>query len=273
VFFVTERAAAICGRNMGSIFKFVLVVALFAISTAYSMRVPQTRASHPVAPHQKVYTAEDFRKGAIDRGTGAEPQSLLVEIGPGLPPYRFHLVPDQNPAAVDAGNSEKPRHVGRIEISRRGSAAVVRTIEIESHLPATDVMKWFDARDINFDGYLDIAVPFESGAKWMSFTYWFFDKPKGRFMTGALSDELREIRANSLELDAQVEEIHAWHLGNDCPGLHRLFKIVDGHLVLVRDEKYAPGGNGCILTIEKRIEGKMAVIETRAVPAIQKQPQ
>lgn len=196
----------------------------------------------------------------------------MLEIGLGLPPYRFQLIPDESPAALAAGNSEKSRHVGRIEISRRGSAAPSQTIEIDSHLPATDVIQWFDAKDINFDGYLDLAIPFESGAKWMSFSYWYFDKSKGRFVTSALTDELRQVRANSIELDPQVREIHAWHLGNECPGLHEIFKIVDGHLVLVKDEKYAPGGNGCILSIEKRVDGKMAVVETRAVPAIQKQP-
>jgi len=256
---------------MRNIRRIVLSVACFAAGLAYPMQVANSQARQSGSRKQKVYTAEDFRKGTVERGSGPDALTLLVEIGPNLAPYQFHFVPDQAEAALAAGNSEKPRHVGRIEISRRSSAAVIQTIEIESHLPMADAIKWFDARDISFDGYLDVAIPFESGAQWMSFTFWFFDKSQGRFVSGALSDELREIRANSIDVDAQVQEIHAWHLGADCPGLHEIFKIVDGHLILVRDEKYAPGGNGCVLSIEKRIDGKMAVVETRAVPAVQKE--
>ena len=254
---------------MRGTFEIAAVVAVFTTGFTCPTRVDAGQAR---SAREKVYTAEDFRKGAVDRRASPEAKPLLVEIAPGLQPYRLQFIPDKSAAGGDAGNSEKVRHVGRIVISRRGSAAVIQTIELESHLPPADVMKWFDAKDINFDGYLDLAVPFDSGAKWMSFTYWCFDKSKGRFATSVLSDELREVRANSIELDPQVDEIHAWRLGADCPGLHEIFKIVDGHLILVRDEKYAPEGNGCILSIEKRIEGKMAVVETRAVPAIQKEP-
>lgn len=257
---------------MRGTFNISMLVAVLTTGLTCPTRVDAGQASHPSSTREKVYTAEDFRKGAVDRGPSLAAKPLLLEIAPGLPPYRLQFIPDKSAAASDAGNSEKVRHVGRIVISRRGSAAAIQTIELESHLPAPDVMKWFDARDINFDGYLDLAVPFDSGAKWMSFTYWCFDKSKGRFATSVLSDELREVRANSIDLDPQVNEIHARHLGADCPGLHEIFKIVDGHLVLVRDEKYAPEGNGCILSIEKRIEGKMAVVETRAVPALQKDP-
>jgi hypothetical protein len=256
---------------MRGTFMTVVVVTVLTTSFACLTRVDAGQASNAGSTHEKVYTADDFRKGVVDRGPSLEAKPLLVEIAPGLPPYRLQFIPDKGAAASDAGNSEKVRHVGRIVISRRGLAAI-QTIELESHLPAPDVMKWFDAKDINFDGYLDLAVPFESGAKWMSFTYWCFAKSKGRFATGALSDELREVRANSIELDPQVDEIHAWHMGSDCPGLHEIFKIVDGHLVLVRDEKYAPESKGCVLSIEKRIEGKMAVVETRAVPAVHKEP-
>jgi hypothetical protein len=257
---------------MSSILKIVLIVVVLATGFEYPMRVSVAGAGQSGSAHQKVYTAEDFRKGTVDRGSGLEPHSFLVEISRELPPYQFHFVPDQTAAALVAGNSEGTRHIGRIQISRRGSAALIQTIEIESHLPATEAIKGFDARDINFDGYLDVAIPFESGAKWMSFTYWCFDKSRGRFVTGTLTDELREIRANSVELDAQVQEIHAWHLGNECPGLREIFKIMDGHLILVREEKYVPGGSGCILSIGKRIEGKMVVVETRVVPATQKYP-
>ena len=257
---------------MRSILKNVLVVGVLATGLAYPVRDLLAGSGQSRSPHEKVYTAEDFRKGTVDRGSGQDPLTWLVEISPGFPLYRFHFVPDQSAAATAAGNSEKPRQVGRIEISRRGSAGLIQTIEIESHVPAAEAIKGFDARDINFDGYLDIAIPFESGAKWMSFTYWCFDKSKGRFVTGTLTDELREIRANSIEADPQVQEIHAWHVGNECPGLHEIFKIVDGHLVLVKEEKYAPDGSGCILSIGKRIEGKMVVVETRAVPALQKEP-
>jgi hypothetical protein len=257
---------------MRGTFESVVVVAVLTTGFICPTHVDAGQTSHSSSTHEKVYTAEDFRKSAVNRGPNLEANPLWVEIARGLPPYRLQFIPDKGTASSDAGSSERFRHVGRIVISRRGSAAAIQTIELESHLPASDVMKWFDAKDINFDSYLDLAVPFDSGAKWMSFTYWCFDKSKGRFATSVLSDELREVRANSIELDPQVDEIHAWHLGSDCPGLHEIFKIVDGHLVLERDEKYAPEGNGCILSIEKRIEGKMAVVETRAVPAAEKAP-
>jgi len=236
---------------------------------AQAVEAPKGAAEDSIASgpaSQKILTAEDFVKNQLDRGSGNEPVTLVVQIHPKLPAYQFRLVPD---LSATGNYSERRRHVGRIEISQFGSGMALQTIEVESHSDFLSFIQWFTARDMNFDGYLDIAATDDRGAQWMSFNYWLFDDRSGRFVSNAFTDQLRQqLAANSIDLDPKVQEIHASYLGRECPGGQSIFKVENGHLVLSQQEKYAVQDDGCAETIEKRVEGKMVVVETRKVAAL-----
>ena len=221
---------------------------------------------------QKVLTAEDFiyDHGAnqIDRGSGREEVSFLIEINPELPPYRFRLIPDpsalancDDPRWSDRCREDHPR-VGWIEISTNGDPAILQTIEVGSYAWASMFTRRFQAKDINFDGYLDIAVLDGYGAKWSSYNYWLFDKRSGHFITNSLTRELRKLNFNEMTLYPETKEIHTTHLPSVCFG-KKIHKVVDGRLVLMYSEEPRLEGEGedfCKLRIEKRINGVMRLI-------------
>ena len=250
---------------------FISLLALSADSRPVNRSAIQPHLSENPISNQKVLTAKDFRAdNQIDRGTGREEVSFLIKINPKLPPYRFRLIPDQfalancdDPRDSDRCGQEHPR-VGRIEISTDGASDVLQTIDVESNAWASMFTKHFKALDINFDGYLDIATLDGFGAKWSGFNYWLFDKRSGRFITNALTRELRELSFNEIVLRPKTKEIYTTHLPSVCFG-KKIHKIVNGRLVLMYSEEPMLKGEGddfCKLIIEKRINGKMRRIRT-----------
>ncbi|HKQ76429.1 MAG TPA: hypothetical protein VJ810_22230 [Blastocatellia bacterium] len=239
---------------------------------------PDNRAGDRLSPGQKqgagekVLTAEDFARdygdNRIDRGSGREEVSFLIEINPRLPPYRFRLIPDpsalancDDPSSAGRCPEEHPR-VGRIEISTNGSPTILQTIEVASDAWASMFTQHFQAKDINFDGYLDIATLDGYGAKWSGFNYWLFDKRSGRFIANLLTSELRKLTFNEMTLYPETKEIHTTHLPSVCFG-KKIHKIVNGRLVLMYSEEPRLEGEGedfCKVRIEKRINGVMKPI-------------
>ena len=142
--------------------------------------------------NQKVLTVEDFVKGQIDRGSGRESLTLMIQINQRLPPYKFHLIPDLT--VSDSPGSDNPsHHVGWIEISVGESISTLQKIDVRTKSGGSSFTKSFQAEDVNFDGFLDIAVLYDFGAKWSILNYWLFDKRTGRFITSPLTQELKRI--------------------------------------------------------------------------------
>jgi hypothetical protein len=120
----------------------------------------------------------------------------------------------------------------------------------------------FQAKDINFDGYLDIATLDDYGAKWSGFNYWLFDKRSGRFITNSLTTELRTLEFNEMTLYPETKEIHTTQIPSVCLA-KKIHKVVNGRLVLMYSEEPRLEGEGedfCKLRIEKRINGIMRPI-------------
>jgi len=223
---------------------------------------------------QKVLTAEDFANdygdNRIDRGSGREEVTFLIEINPKLPPYLFRLIPDpsalancDNPRSKDRCGEDHPR-VGRIEISRNGSPTILQTIEVAAYAWPSMFTQRFQAKDINFDGYLDIAALDDFGAKWSGYNYWLFDKRSGRFITNSLTRELRKLTFNEMTLKPETKEIHTTHLPSVCLG-KKIHRIVNGRLILMYVEEPRLKGEGedfCKVTVKKRINGAMRPIKT-----------
>ena len=227
---------------------------------------PETKAesaSQKQGPRQKFLTAEDFvndyGKNRIDRGSGREEVTFLIEINPKLPPYRFSLIPD--PDALDRWGDDQ--RVGRIEISTGRSPAILQTVKVTTSTAGSRFTQTFEAKDVNFDGYLDIAVLDWSGAKCGGYNYWLFDPRSGRYITNSLTGELRKLSFNDMTLATKTREIHTTHWLSVCL-CKKIYKIVNGHLVLIYVEEPRLKGEGedyCKVTIKKRIDGKMRLIK------------
>jgi hypothetical protein len=231
------------------------------------------RPSQKQGAGQKVLTAEDFANdygdNRIDRGSGREEVSFLIEINPKLPPYRFRLIPDpsalancDDPRLSDRCGEDHPR-VGLIEISTIGDPTILQTIDVASDAWASMFTQHFLAKDINFDGYLDIAVLDGYGAKWSSYNYWLYDERSGRFITNSLTRKLRELKFNEMTLYPETKEIHTTYLPSVCLG-KKIHKVVNGRLVLMYVEEPRLEGEGedfCKPVIKKRVNGMMRAID------------
>jgi hypothetical protein len=208
------------------------------MSAIFAMAFCWFLTPHP-APGQvkdRVLTAEDFENDRVDRGSGKEERTFRIQISPDLPPYVFHLIPDLE--GTDSPGSNNPRHhVGRIEISRGDPAEIIQTIRVKTHAEVSSFIQFFRASDINFDGYLDIAVLDDFGAKWGSLNYWVFDPPSGRFITNNLTRQIRALKHSQMRLDADLKTITAGFFYGTCPQ-SKTFQVVGQRLKLIKEDAH-----------------------------------
>jgi hypothetical protein len=214
----------------------------------------------------KVFTAEDFRQNSVPRcSPGSEAISLQIQISSQLAPYRFTLIPEPA-AAVD----ENLHHVGRIEISKPGADAILQTIEVKSNWNDS-VCRLFDAKDVNFDGYLDISVVREGAGTWASRDYYLFDPQSGRFITNDVTHDLDELKDNGISVDWKEHEIRASFMVSLCGGMD-VYRIENGRLVKVEEDtvRIDAERHQCETTVRRRIDGEWKVlrVERKTLPRL-----
>src|SRR5262249_45824078 len=159
---------------------------------------------------------EDFENDHLDRGSGREERTFVIRVSDSLPPYSFHLIPDAD--VKDSPGSNNVRHsVGRIEISRGNSPAVIQTITVKTYAEVGSMVRFFRADDVNFDGNLDIAVLDDFGAKWGSLNYWIFDRRSGQFVANNLTREIRMLKHSQMHLDKATKSITINYFYGTCP--------------------------------------------------------
>jgi len=203
----------------------------------------------------------------MTRGAELEEETFWLQVNKKLPPYKFRLIPD---AAVkdNSGANNPPHRVGRIEISTEKSPTPIQTIEVSTHAGVSNFRNGFTVIDVNLDGYLDIAVLDEFGAKWGRQNYWLFDKRSGRYVTNSLTKELCRITHNGIVPHPETKEIEVAHFPEQTPRPGKVserYKIVRGHLVLTRTEEIRSTSKGLRIFIRKRVNGKMRTIDTKEV--------
>jgi hypothetical protein len=190
---------------------------------------------------------------------GSNVVERVVHVSSKLPSYRFVLTPDfaAHRATLDADA------IGRIDISLKNSKTVMQTIAVETS-DASWLTTTFHTLDINFDGYEDFAVMHVTGGKWHSESYWLFDPGSGRYITNALTAELRQLEHNGLTLDPRKREVRIQHFIGVCTNSFEIYRVENGHLVLMESEIHSPREPGrCEVERRKRVNGKMVLIETR----------
>jgi hypothetical protein len=239
----------------------------FALSilflTAFAQGQTAGDRSQTQNPDRKILTAEDFEDVTIIRGSGREEETFWLQINKKLPPYQFRLIPDPT---VNEPMGAYPHRVGRIEISTGTPPTLIQTIDVITRAWINVFTARFKAIDINLDSFLDIAVLDDYGAKWGRQKFWLFDKRSGRFITNSLTEELHRITHNGIETHPETKEIEVSHFPEATPRpakVSETYKIVKGHLVLMRAEEIKSTSSGLKVFIRKRVRGKMRTIDTK----------
>jgi hypothetical protein len=209
---------------------------------------------------QQVLTAKDFKDRKPASNSGTEAVTFLIQINRKLPPYKIRVIPDLTDHG-SGGNDPSLDHVGQIVISSQNPSSKAQTIEVENFAGGYMFVRFFKAEDINFDGYLDIAVVHENGAKWSKFKYWLFDKRSGRFVTNRLTRRLGRLSYNTIDLDSSAKKIKIGFFYGVCPQ-GRTYRILKGDLVLTEVEERECEMSGSKVRIKSRIHGKWRLVKT-----------
>jgi hypothetical protein len=210
---------------------------------------------------QRILTADDFRNGRVNRGTGQEEVTWMILIHPKLSPYVFHLVPNPKSESTLRRRSLGQRSsIGHIEISEDPSSPPQQVINVKTWSEASWLINSFMAEDVNFDGYTDFLVADDFGTKWESHKVWLFEKRSGKFITNSLTKELGALRTNKLDFDSKSQTVHAHYLNLDVGRVGEVYKIAGGHLVLIQvDERQRDKARGWVVVTKEVRKGKMVV--------------
>ncbi len=183
-----------------------------------------TRTSTTPLSDTEILTEKDFHLYGFHDRKRINPtaQTFTVQINENRAPFIFHVV-----SLATSTN-------GYIEIFRNGEKTPYQRIELDPTLMfATNVPEWFTLRDINFDGFSDIGIIAEAGAKWGSYQYWIFDQTSEQFRITPLTDDLRKLTFNTIQFDSMAKQIMVDNFYNGITGTKKdTYLYQDGHLHL-----------------------------------------
>jgi hypothetical protein len=263
---------AVLAENQGvaaTMFRSTVCGLLMAAGLTTSL-VAQTKPGEPVTcvglpsfgPGDSLNTA----------GLRVENKDLRVTVSANGPELRLRLEPDTGWKSA----TNHVQRVGWIRVFSCETGALVESLEAESTSSPEQFLRWFDARDVNFDGYLDIAVVRDFGAKWGRQTWWVFSPALGKFISNGFTKALGQVSANGLELDRARRNIVAPKLTNltGCGGTKDIYHVEQSdRLVLIHKEDIgARSGGGCTLTTRDRVSGQMQVTKVQRFPPYREPP-
>ncbi|HUI42904.1 MAG TPA: hypothetical protein VL523_13140 [Terriglobia bacterium] len=200
-------------------------------------------------------------------------KNLRVRVSAAGPELHLRLEPDAawQPAGP-AGHSlagDVAQRVGSIRVFSCESGFELQSWNVVTKATPEDFLRFFEVRDVNFDGYLDVAIVRESGAKWGTQTWWLFSPESGQFVSNDFTRALGQVRANGLELDAAHSTIVAPHLTSltGCGGTRDIYRVEQSRrLVLIHKEDVGIQPDGCTLTTSDRVSGGMRVTKVQHFP-------
>jgi hypothetical protein len=199
-----------------------------------------------------------------------ETKDLRVQVNARGPELHVRLEPDTRRAAMSNGAMDDKLHrVGWVRVYSCDTGALIQSLEVQSMCGPECFVRWFDVKDVNFDGYADIAVLRDHAALWGSQTWWVFSPASDKFISNDFTKELSRISGNGLELDASRHNITVPNLFGPgrCSRAKDIYEVEQGsHLVLIHKENLTPRWNpdhtrsaGCTLTTLDRVNGEMKV--------------
>ena len=116
--------------------------------------------------------------------------------------------------------------------------------------------------DINFDGFLDMSILYDTGASYEWVRYWVWDKDRGGFQ---LDEALEALHLGEIIVDARAKTFTSYCPDSVSSYTERTFQYIDGAPVLIRQEEavYNVERDKVVTTIQERIEGELKVVEVR----------
>src|SRR5262249_6088008 len=126
-------------------------------------------------------------------------------------------------------------------------------------------LRFFEVGNVNFDGYLDLAVLRDFGAKWGAQTWWTFSPGAGTYVSNAFTEALAQGIANGLVLDAARHQIIAGHMAAaGCDGTRDIYQVEDSNrLVLIHEERIDSQPDGFSVTTRDREGETMRVTKVQ----------
>ena len=192
-------------------------------------------------------------------------KDLRVQVNAKGPELHLRLEPDPGWKS----RTDSIQRAGWIRVFSCETGALVQSLEAETLGDPEGFIRFFQVRDVNFDGYLDIAVLREFGAKWGSQTWWVSSPASGKFISNDFTKALGEVSANGLELDPGRHNIIAPHLTDltGCGATKDIYHVEpNDHLVLMHKEAVDGREGGCTLTTSDRVKGQMQVTKVQQFP-------
>jgi hypothetical protein len=204
-----------------------------------------------------------------------EPVAPLVEtvqVHAGMPVFEVRILPGPPSQAawnLPAEAQIRPHPIGRVEITRRGEAKPFQTITVTGlGSPYNLQSTRFD--DANFDGYADLLLGNEGGAKWGGYAIYFYDPASGSFVETALSREMSEqLEGNEMTFQPATRTIEVGRLIDGCQDagpVIETFAFQGGHLRRTGQTDLVQAKEGCYEVTRLFFAGGVKEVGRRRAP-------
>lgn len=214
-------------------------------------KIIESAAAKTIENKERILTVADFS------GHGRNDQNLRE-----IPNMRVSIHPEVALFTFDIVSFVEQPNWGTITISQNN--VVTQTIKLEdpNMFLADKIHNFFNVVDINFDGYADIGVLEEGGAKWGAYQYWIYDKNINQFVKNNFTADFRKLNFNEIIFDEAKKQIRT---NNFCGTLicdKDIYVIKNNELVLLeahhQEQPYNASGieEKCEVTITKYQDNK-----------------
>ncbi len=204
-------------------------------------------------------------------------KDLRVQVNKEGLELRLQLEPDPGwkPVASNGASAGIAlQQVGWIHVFACDTGALLQSVEAESSGDPGMFLRFFEVKDVNFDGSLDIGVLREFGAKWGTQTWRVWDRGSRRFVSNEFTKALEQLKSNGLVLDTAQHNIIAGHMTDStgCGPTKDIYHVEGQRLVPIHEEKTSVGPDGCTLTTLDRVHGNMQRSDVRQFPSLRGSP-
>jgi hypothetical protein len=219
-----------------------------------------------------------FAAGAAGPQAGsAEPLDQQVapfvktaQVHPGMPPLEVRITP----GLPSAKEGTAPYPIGRVEISRQGEPKPFQTLTVTGNSPRDLTLSRFE--DANFDGYADLLLGHDHGAKWEGYEIHLYDPASGTFVENDLSREMSEqLRGQNLYFHPGTREIELTSLMSGCQNgsMAEKLAIHGSHLRVIERTDRVRTQEGCyVVTLRAGNDGALEEVSRRRIPELDRDP-
>lgn len=238
------------------IFSPLFILTLIALPTVSAHAL----VARPYYPPEPIIFTETDLENFLATNRNPQDQTFYLQINKDIPAYTIRVVsaPSSTPGSgfleIARGINTKPMQKITLNSTSWPDYGIWRSYEIP-HI--------FVAHDINFDGYLDIGIAADGGAKWASYQYWIFNPKTGKFTTSALTKDFRKILFNDVKFNADNKQIVTNNFYGPAISDKTVYQVIGGRLKILEEyhqeqatEDYLPIEK-CTITVKKYVNGKV----------------